>query len=120
MDAEITFKYKDRNNDNLEKQMTLTADEFMRRFLLHILPENFMKIRYYGFLGNRDRKDNIRLCLDLLEADYVQYKEKNISVLMEEVTGINITMCPQCKKGQLNAISKILSFRGKTIKNNSS
>jgi hypothetical protein len=120
MDAEITFKYKDRNNDNLEKQMTLTADEFMRRFLLHILPENFMKIRYYGFLGNRDRKDNIRLCLDLLEVDYVQYKEKNISVLMEEVTGINITMCPQCKKGQLNAISKILSFREKTIKNNSS
>jgi len=119
-DSEIAFKYKDRNNDNVEKKMTLSANEFIRRFLLHILPENFIKIRYYGFLGNRNRKNNIRLCLDLLNAEYVQYEKKNISELIKETTGININMCPHCKKGQLYTVCKLLSFMERYIKNDSS
>src|SRR4029079_14285320 len=51
----ITFRYKDYRHDGEQKTMTLDADEFIRRFLLHVLPDGFQRIRYYGFLGNRYR-----------------------------------------------------------------
>ncbi len=56
----VTFKYKDyRNNEYLKKTMTLTVDEFIRRFLIHVLPSGFHRIRHYGFLANAKRVDNI-------------------------------------------------------------
>jgi hypothetical protein len=109
-DSKVTFTYKDRKNDNFVKEMTLAADEFIRRFLLHVLPESFMKIRYYGFLGNRNRSYNIRLCYKLLGVAYVKTTVKNVLELIKENIGVDITTCPQCKKGQLHTISKILSF----------
>ncbi len=101
-DGKVTFKYKDRKNDNIDKEMTLPAVEFIRRFLLHVLPEKFMKIRYYGFLGNRNRKDNVRLCRELLYVDYVESSEKSTLELpvlsIAEVMGVNITTCPIVRK----------------------
>lgn len=108
--GKVTFKYKDRKNDNIDEEMTLPAAEFIRRFLLHVLPEKFMKIRYYGFLGNRNRKENVRLCRELLSVDYIEFSEKTTLELVAEVIGIDITICPQCKKGQMQAISMILSY----------
>ena len=56
----VTFKYKDyRSNEYLKKTMTLTVDEFIRRFLIHVLPSGFHRIRHYGFLANAKRVDNI-------------------------------------------------------------
>ena len=58
----VTFEYKDyKDNDNI-KQMTITALEFIRRFLLHVLPDHFTKIKHYGLLSNRNKKNNIRFC----------------------------------------------------------
>lgn len=58
----ITFEYKDYKDDSKIKEMTITAEEFIRRFLLHVLPDNFTKIKHYGILSNRNKKANIRLC----------------------------------------------------------
>ena len=58
----VTFEYKDYKDNSKIKEMTITALEFIRRFLLHVLPDNFTKIKHYGLLANRDKKSNIRLC----------------------------------------------------------
>ena len=58
----ITFEYKDYKDNSKIKDMTITADEFIRRFLLHVLPDNFTKIKHYGILTNRNKKANIKFC----------------------------------------------------------
>jgi hypothetical protein len=55
---------------NRQSTMTLEATEFIRRFLLHVLPSSFVKIRYYGFMANRRRQENLARCRELLPADY--------------------------------------------------
>ena len=58
----VTFEYKDYKDNSKIKEMTITAEEFIRRFLLHVLPDNFTKIKHYGLLSNRNKKSKIRLC----------------------------------------------------------
>ena len=58
----ITFEYKDYKDNSKIKEMTITAEEFIRRFLLHVLPNNFTKIKHYGLLSNKNKKNNIRFC----------------------------------------------------------
>lgn len=58
----VTFEYKDYKDNGIIKQMTITTLEFIRRFLLHVLPEHFTKIKHYGLLSNRNKKSNIKLC----------------------------------------------------------
>ncbi len=62
----ITFEYKDYKDHVKIKEMTITAEEFIRRFLLHVLPPNFTKIKHYGILSNRNKKNNIRFCRFLI------------------------------------------------------
>src|ERR1700751_3389396 len=64
--GQVTFRYKDYRTGSQQKTMSLSADEFIRRFLLHVLPEGFHRIRYYGFLGNRYRKEKLEHCRHLL------------------------------------------------------
>ena len=61
-DGFVTFEYKDYRDGGKIKQMTISAEEFIRRFLLHVLPDRFTKIKHYGLLANRNKKSNIRLC----------------------------------------------------------
>ena len=61
-DGNVTFEYKDYKDNSKIKLMTITAEEFIRRFLLHVLPDNFTKIKHYGLLSNKNKKNNIRLC----------------------------------------------------------
>ena len=67
-DGQVSFRWKDYTHAGQPTTMTLQAAEFIRRFLLHVLPRGFVKIRYFGFLANRDRTDNIQLCRKLLDA----------------------------------------------------
>lgn len=60
--GKVTFEYKDYKDNSKIKEMTITAEEFIRRFLLHVLPDNFTKIKHYGILCNRNKKNNIRFC----------------------------------------------------------
>lgn len=66
--SRVTFEYKDYADGNKSKVMTLEATEFIRRFLLHILPSGFVRIRQFGFLANRSRGKKLALCRELLGA----------------------------------------------------
>ena len=68
----VTFKWKDYKDNNKQKLMTLSATEFIRRFLLHILPPAFRKIRHYGLLSNRTRKMQLALCRRILNIPQIQ------------------------------------------------
>jgi hypothetical protein len=65
-DGKVTFRWKDYAHHNKQKLMTVTAEEFLRRFLLHVLPHGFVRIRFFGFLANRRRKSMLPLCQQLL------------------------------------------------------
>ena len=62
----VTFEYKDYKDNSKIKEMTITTEEFIRRFLMHVLPNRFTKIKHYGLLSNRNKKNNIRLCILLI------------------------------------------------------
>jgi hypothetical protein len=106
---EVTFTYKDRADNNRNKEMTVTAHEFIRRFFLHFLPQNFMRIRSYGFLSNRSKKEDLKRCRELLKIkDQPQkQKKKNTVELIKEVMGIDMTKCPHCKKGTMKLIKEV-------------
>ena len=66
-DGQVTFRWKDYAHRSKQKLMTVTAEEFLRRFLLHVLPLGFVRIRFFGFLANRRRKSLLPLCRQLLQ-----------------------------------------------------
>ena len=65
-DGRVTFAYKDYKDQHRQKLMTLSADELLRRFLLHVLPPGFQRIRHYGLFSNRHRAENLARCRKLL------------------------------------------------------
>src|SRR5712671_2657187 len=65
-DSKVTFRWRDSAHNNEQKLLTLSLDEFLRRFLLHVLPKGFVRIRHFGFLANRKRATNLPLCFQLL------------------------------------------------------
>ena len=91
----VTFAWKDYADRNQNKTMTLDAVEFIRRFLLHVLPSGFVRIRYFGFLANRKRKEKLALCRGLLPARQTA-TEPNTKTGQQEPR-----RCPICKAGQL-------------------
>lgn len=103
----VSFSYQDRRDDT-RKVMTLDADEFIRRFLLHVLPQGFMRIRSFGFLANRTKKQSLERIRALL-AHTPQPKPgaKTPRVLMLELTGIDIASCPRCRSGVMHTVAEI-------------
>lgn len=105
----VTFTYRDRQKDNEIRKITLVADEFIRRFLLHVLPKGLMKIRYFGFLSHTNKKEQIPLIRNLIDphATLPEKINESINEMMLRLTGIDITCCPQCKKGKMIRIRKL-------------
>ena len=102
----VTFSYRDRKNGNRTRTMALQVDEFMRRFLLHVLPEGFMRIRHFGFLANRSRKQKLDRCRVLLNlAPPSPTARKSARQLMLEVTGFDLARCPACRVGTLVSLA---------------
>ena len=104
---QVRFKWKDYRGGNQVKTMTLSAEEFIRRFLLHVLPNGFQRIRYYGFLGNRHREEKLAVCRHLLGMPQVE-KERTERVTetdyrdrYEDLTGRSLRQCPQCRQGNM-------------------
>jgi hypothetical protein len=93
----VSFSWKNYSDGNQKKTMTLDADEFIRRFLLHVLPDRFVKIRYFGFLANRNRKACLERCRELLG---VKPDNEDIpwtwQTVLLKITGIDIGQCPLC------------------------
>jgi predicted Zn-ribbon and HTH transcriptional regulator len=100
--GEVIFSYRDRKNKDRKKTMTLDAHEFIRRFLLHVIPKGFVRVRHFGFLANRS-KGLLAKCRQLLDLNPVLPKlpSKSVHELMLQLTGIDITRCPLCQKGTL-------------------
>ncbi|MGI9569159.1 MAG: IS91 family transposase, partial [Desulfobulbia bacterium] len=99
----VRFSYRDRSDDNKEKELTVGADEFIRRFLLHVLPCGFTKIRYYGFLAHANKKACIELIRTLIGAPTAdtQKLEESVQEMMLRVTGVDICCCPKCGQGTM-------------------
>jgi len=108
----ITILWKD-YSDNKSKRMTLDVDEFIRRFLLHILPKGLCKVRYYGIFANHHRKEYIGHCRTALNNEKQLLKEENAQdgivpkeqspdiwdELLKSFSFIDVPNCPRCKKG---------------------
>lgn len=104
---QIRFRWKDYRHDDQVKTMTLTSEDFIRRFLLHVLPNGFRRIRYYGLLGNRHREENLSLCRQLLGMHMVEpatvraLPETDYLDRYENLTGRSLRQCPQCGRGSM-------------------
>lgn len=111
-DGKVTFKWRDYKDNNKIKYMTIDALEFIRRFLLHILPYRFVKIRHYGILSNKNRNSKLKCCKELLGAgkgdEYKDsYEYETWEELLFRLTGIDITKCSCCSKGRMIRKRKI-------------
>jgi hypothetical protein len=89
--GQVTFRWKDYAHGNKKRKMTLTADEFLRRFLLHVLPKGFVRIRFFGFLANRRRAPLLPICRQLLDA-----QPPSSSVCAASPQPPSSWSCPRC------------------------
>ncbi len=108
-DGKVSFVYQDRKNGHARRTMTIDAEEFIRRFLLHVLPSGFTKIRYFGFLAHNRKKlaiARIRRVIDPLLLSS-EVKKETARETMLRVTGIDIAHCPQCSKGRIVVQARI-------------
>jgi hypothetical protein len=103
--GKVRFRWKDYRNGNRQRTMTLATDEFIRRFLLHVLPEGFQRIRYYGFLANRHREQKLARCRQLLAMPQPEATDKaavqDYRDQYQKLTGASLTECPACQGGHL-------------------
>ena len=93
VDDQVSFLWRDRAHHNELKLMPLSLDEFLRRFLLHVLPKGFVRIRHFGFLANRRRATFLPLCLQLLGALQPSHTEPEASPAQEASP---LPLCPKC------------------------
>jgi len=114
-DGNVSFRWRDYADGDKQKTMTVKADEFIRRFLLHVLPPRYVRIRHFGLLANRSRKDNIALCHELIDGCKTVTKEKVKPEPWQDqllrICGIDINICPVCKKGTMVMVELLLPSR---------
>ena len=102
--GKVSFRWRDYADGDKTKVMVLAAGEFIRRFLLHVLPDRFVKIRHFGLLANKRRKYSIGLCRLLLgigESEMKAGPQETWQEWLLRVMGIDVSLCPVCKKGKM-------------------
>jgi hypothetical protein len=105
---QVTFTYKDYAQRARVREMTLPAGEFIRRFLLHVLPERFVRIRYYGLLANRHRAGHLERCRELLGQPAAESREpEDWQSRCTRLTGRDPTLCPVCGQGHLRRVEDL-------------
>src|SRR6202022_1118623 len=102
-DGKVTFRWRDSAHNNEQKLMTLSLDEFLRRFLLHVLPKGFVRIRNFGFLANRKRATTLPLCFQLLGSEQQPQAEQHASST-EDCP--DLWRCPKCG-GPMKVIERL-------------
>ena len=103
---EVVFKYRDRADGDTEKTMALDGVEFLKRFMLHVLPKGMHRIRFYGFLSNKAKNKNIEKIyryLSVVRPDVRDPKDITPESYFKRKFDIDITKCPQCKHGKFSA-----------------
>lgn len=117
-DGNVSFLWRDYADNNRQKTMTLKANEFIRRFLLHVLPSRYVRIRHFGLLANRNRKNAIALCRKFLGSGITETKENASKETWQEqllrICGIDVTVCPVCQKGRMCRTELLLPVRCKS------
>lgn len=106
-DGKVQFRWKDYRDGNRQKIMTLGAAEFIRRFLLHVLPDGFQRIRYFGFLANRYRTEKLALCRQLLQMPpptAIPEASRDYRDRYEALTSVSLKTCPLCRCGTMVVI----------------
>jgi Putative transposase/Transposase zinc-binding domain len=112
IDGSVTFLARDNHNTGKKRSVTVTAEELIRRFLLHVLPARFIKIRHYGLMASSNARTKLEIARKLLEQARPQALESNPASgplqpartwqeIFFHVTGVDLTVCPQCGKGHL-------------------
>jgi hypothetical protein len=96
----ITFRWRDYAHENQSQTMTVDADEFLRRFLLHVLPPSFVRIRYFGMFANRQRKLSLNLCREYLQ----------VSVPPQVTPGV-ANLCQHCHRGIMRLLEVLSPAR---------
>ena len=109
-DGVVRFRWRDYADGDRVKIMALAAEEFIRRFLLHIVPGGFVRIRHFGFLANRTRRVKLARCRALLAQPPAPAAAAigSVAALMRRLTGIDIERCPLCPRGRLH-VTEILA-----------
>ncbi len=111
-DGKVRFHWKDYRHDSRNKVMHLDGQEFIRRFLLHVLPPGFQRIRHYGFLGNRYRAVKLARCRALLAAPAPMRPQavpsRDYRDGYQRLTGVSLRHCPTCSRGQMVLVESFL------------
>jgi hypothetical protein len=105
-DEEVTFSYKDYRQKGKQREMTLSIQEFARRFLQHVLPRGFVRVRHYGLLANRGREEKLKRCRQLLWQEQVRQK-----IQASEKEQGQSRVCPLCGQGRMEVV-EVLAARG--------
>jgi len=105
--GQVRFRWKDSAHGNRVKTMTRSADEFLRRFLLHVLPAGFVRIRHVGLLANRTRTAKLARCRQLLAVPPAPPPgpPEAVATLLQRLTGVDLTRCPVCRQGRLRVVA---------------
>jgi Putative transposase len=109
-DGKVTFRWKDYAHGGKQKLMTVTADEFLRRFLLHVLPHGFVRIRFFGFLANRRRKTLLPLCRNLLQMTQPPDSPNPVPPTSSALNW----RCPQCQ-GPMLLVERFTALQIRTL-----
>jgi hypothetical protein len=108
---QVTFDYRDRRDGNRLKQLTLPAQEFIRRFLQHLVPSGFCRIRHFGFLGNRVKEERLQCCRVLLDQPVSKPPDMDIPrstiQLLLTLTGVDVSQCPRCHVGTMVVVEHL-------------
>jgi hypothetical protein len=111
-DGMVHFRWRDYREGNAVKVMALPATEFIRRFLLHVLPRGFQRLRHYGLLGNRCRAQTLTACRRVLHVPPPRPRPlETTHALMQRLTGTDMQQCPQCRQGRLQVIAPLYPWR---------
>ena len=103
----MTFRWKDYAHGNRQRLMTLDAVEFIRRFLLHILPAGFQRLRQYGLLANRGRQTKLRLCRVLLQQPKSAARPVPPDPQALPAPDQPVTVCPVCQRGRMSWVETL-------------
>ena len=104
-DGQVTFSYKDYRRHHRQRTLTLAATEFIRRFMMHVLPNGFVRIRYYGFLANTHRQEQLRKIRKLLDAPQPAIAvEQSEDDSQDPLDPAQDQRCPHCNEGVMRAV----------------
>lgn len=107
--GKVTFRWKNYRNNGRWEKMELDADEFIGRFLLHVLPDGYYKIRYFGILASVNSKTKKKQCFLLLEATSAipEYDQMSWDQILQKAIGVDLLLCPVCNQGRMTRKTEI-------------